>query len=52
MVVDLITGKKADFGSKKTIIESFKKEKIENIENVGIDDQNYKILQNNFLTFY
>tara|TARA_B100002051_G_scaffold274037_1_gene314199 strand:- start:1613 stop:2488 length:876 start_codon:yes stop_codon:yes gene_type:complete len=52
MVVDPITGKKADFGSKKTIIESFKKEKIENIENVGIDDQNYKILQNNFLTFY
>ena len=52
MVVDSITGKKADFGSKKTIIESFKKEKIENIENVGIDDQNYKILQNNFLTFY
>ena len=52
MVVDSITGKKADFGSKKTIIESFKEEKIENIENVGIDNLNYKILKNNFLTFY
>ena len=38
MVVDSITGKKADFGSKKTIIESFKEEKIENISNVDIDD--------------
>ncbi len=52
MVVDSITGKKADFGSKKTIIESFKEEKIENIENVGIDNLNYNILKNNFLTFY
>jgi len=52
MVVDSITGKKADFGSKKTIIESFKKEKIENIENIGIDNLNYKISKNNFLTFY
>ncbi len=52
MVVDSITGKKADFGSKKTIIESFKKEKIENIQNAGIDNLNYKISKNNFLTFY
>ena len=52
MVVDLKTGKKADFGSKKTIIESFKEEKIENIENIGIDNLNYKISKNNFLTFY
>jgi len=28
MVVDSVTGEKADFGSKKTIIESFKEEKI------------------------
>ncbi len=52
MVVDSITGKKADFGSKKTIIESFKEEKIENIGNIGIDNLNYKISKNNFLTFY
>ena len=52
MVVDLLTGKKADFGSKKTIIESFKKEKIENRLNVGIDDINYKISKNNILKFY
>ena len=31
MVVDLITGKKANFGSKKTIIEVFKKNRLENI---------------------
>tara|TARA_B100001175_G_scaffold299516_1_gene290951 strand:- start:690 stop:3032 length:2343 start_codon:yes stop_codon:yes gene_type:complete len=52
MVIDSITGKKADFGSKKTIIESFKEEKIENIENVGNYDLNYKLSKNNFLTFY
>ena len=52
MVVDSMTGKKADFGSKKTIIESFKEEKIENIENIDIDNLNYKISKNNFLTFY
>jgi penicillin-binding protein 1A len=52
MVVDLKTGKKADFGSKKTIIESFKEEKIENISNIGIDDLNYKVSENNILKFY
>jgi len=52
MVVDSITGKKADFGSKKTIIESFKEEKIENIENLGNDNLNYKISKSNYLTFY
>ena len=52
MVVDSITGKKADFGSKKTIIESFKKEKIENISNIGIDDLNYKVSKKNILKFY
>ena len=51
MVVDLITGKKADFGSKKTIIESFKEEKIENIPNIGID-LNYKVSKSNILKFY
>jgi len=52
MVVDLKTGKKADFASKKTIIESFKEEKIEKIANIGIDGLNYKISKNNILKFY
>tara|TARA_B100001741_G_scaffold313584_1_gene320460 strand:- start:768 stop:3110 length:2343 start_codon:yes stop_codon:yes gene_type:complete len=52
MVVDSVTGKKADFGSKKTLIESFKKEKIENKANVGIYDINYRISKNNILEFY
>ena len=52
MVVDVKTGKKADFGSKETIIESFKKEKIENRLNAGIDDLNYKVSRNNILKFY
>ena len=52
MVVDSVTGKKADFGSKKTIIESFKKEKIENTVNIGIDDLNYKVSKKNILKFY
>ena len=52
MVVDTKTGKKADFGSKKTIIEAFKKEKIENKLNIGIDNFMYKISKNNILKFY
>ena len=52
MVVDAKTGKKADFGSKKTIIESFKKEKIENKLNIGIDNFKYRISKNNILKFY
>ena len=52
MVVDSVTGKKADFGSKQTIIESFKKEKIENTVNIGIDDLNYKVSKKNILKFY
>ncbi len=52
MVVDEKSGKKADFGSKKTIIESFNKEKIENKLNIGIDNFNYKISDNNILKFY
>ena len=39
MVVDSRSGKKADFGSKKTIIESFKDEKFEKAENIGIDNK-------------
>ena len=52
MVVDSKTGKKANFGSKKTIIESFKEEKIENMTNIDIDNLNYTISKNNILKFY
>ncbi len=52
MVIDADTGKKADFGSKKTIIESFKKEKIDKIRNFS-SDKTYSIeLKNNILKFY
>ena len=47
-----VTGKKADFGSKKTIIESFKEEKIENISNIVIDGLNSNMSKNNILKFY
>jgi len=52
MVVDSKTGKKANFGSKKTIIESFKEERIENISNIDIYDLNYRVSKNNILKFY
>ena len=52
MVVDLITGKKANFGSKKTIIEAFKKNRLENIDFKGKNDLQYKIEKNNILKFY
>ncbi len=52
MVVDADTGKKASFGSKRTIIESFKKEKFENKLNIGNDDLGYKISKNNIFKFY
>ena len=45
MVVDIKTGEKADFGSKKTIIEAFKKNDKRNNEAVN------KININNF-NFY
>ena len=52
MVIDAKTGKKADYSSKETIIESFKKEKIENNSNTDIEDLGYKISKNNILKFY
>ena len=52
MVVDVKTGKKADFGSKETIIESYKKEEFENRLNTDIDDLKYKISKNDILKFY
>ena len=52
MVIDADTGKKADFGSKKTIIESYKKEKIENQAFISNDEYNLNILKKNILKFY
>ena len=52
MVIDLITGKKANFGSKKIIIEAFKKNRLENINFEGKDDLQYKVKKNNILRFY
>ncbi len=52
MVIDLITGKKANFASKKTIIEAFKKNRVENINFKGKDDLQYKIDKSNILKFY
>ena len=51
MVVDSQTGKKVSFGSKKTIIESFKTEKIN--QNFDINSKNNKRFNNNnILKFY
>ena len=51
MVIESKTGKKANFGSKETIIEAFKKEKIDNnftlFENI-----NSRLDDNNILRFY
>ena len=52
MVIDAETGKKADFGSKKTIIESYKKEKIENQLFISKDEINLSLLKKNILRFY
>ncbi len=52
MVIDAETGKKADFGSKKTIIESYKKEKIENGSYISNYEYNSNLLKKNILKFY
>ncbi len=52
MVIDAETGKKADFVSKKTIIESYKKEKIENKLFISNDKKNLNKIKNNILKFY
>ena len=52
MVIDTQTGKKANFGSKQTIIESYKKEKIENQAFSSNYKNNYEILKKNILKFY
>jgi len=51
MVVDAKTGKKASFGTKKTIIEVYKKDKIEQ-KNVSNSKINNRLKNNNILRFY
>ncbi len=51
MVVDPLTGKKASFASKKTIVEVFKKNKTNPMKNKNIDINN-RFKNNNILRFY
>ncbi len=52
MVIESITGKKASFGSKETIIEAFKKEKIDN-DSISFGNINDRLnSNNNILKFY
>jgi len=53
MVVDPVTGEKAKFGSKKTIIEAYKKENIKNL-NINLNNSNlkYRFNKHNILQFY
>ena len=51
MVVESTTGKKANFGSKETIIEVFKKEKIDN-DSISFGNINDRLNNNNILKFY
>ena len=51
MVVDSQTGKKVSFGSKKTLIESFKTEKIDQNLDVSLKNNN-RFNNNNILKFY
>ena len=52
MVIDAETGKKADFASKETIIEAYKKEKIENQTFSSNDKNNSNKFKKNILKFY
>ena len=51
MVIEPITGKKASFGSKETIVEAFKKEKIDN-KNSPFGNIRDRLKNNNILRFY
>ena len=52
MVIDARTGKKANYGSKKTIVEVFKSKTFENKYFNDNDDLKYKISEKNILKFY
>ena len=51
MVVDRFTGQKANFNSKETIIEAFKKNRVKNEFDQNIDINN-RLKNNNILRFY
>ena len=51
MVIESVTGKKANFGSKETIIEVFKKDKIDN-GSISFGNINDRLNNNNILKFY
>ena len=51
MVIESVSGKRADFGSRQTIIEAFKKEKIDN-DSVLFPNINDRLNNNNILKFY
>ena len=51
VVIEKTTGKRASFGSKETIIEAFKKEKIDN-DVISFDNFNDRFNNNNILRFY
>ncbi len=51
MVIEYVTGKKANFGSKETIVEAFKKEKIDN-KNSPFGNIRDRLKNNNILKFY
>ena len=51
MVIDPLTGQKAQFASKTTIIESYKKNKINRVNNLNININN-RLKNNNILKFY
>jgi len=51
MVIDPANGEKANFGSKETVIEAFKKNN-PNLKNYEFKDINYRLKNNNILKFY
>ena len=51
MVIDPVNGEKANFGSKETIIEAFKKDNL-NLKNYQFKDINDRLKNNNILKFY
>ena len=52
MVIDPSTGKKANFGAKKTIIEAYKKNRVENISFDLNKQLKYRFYKDNILQFY
>ena len=51
MVIDPVNGEKANFGSKETVIEAFKKDN-PNLKNYEFKDINDRLKNNNILKFY